>query len=419
MSILIEKVRLDGVVTDVYMEGPIIKKIGPDLAFEADTVIDGSGMAILPSFNNAHTHAAMTLMRGYSDDQTLHDWLEKHIWPYESNLNEEFVYHGARLACLEMIKSGTTFFNDMYWFYHGTARAVEEMGLKANLSPTFIDHFDPNMAEKHKQETARLLEESRKYSDSIVFTLGPHAIYTVSEESLRWCAEYAAENDLMVHIHLSETEKEVSDCLKMHGMRPVKYLEKAGLLGPRLIAIHVVWVDDEERDLLGQYNVKIVHCPKSNMKLCSGKFGYSEFSGHDALIAIATDGCASNNNLDMREELKFASLYEKAAKGDPTLMSAGECFEMGTRVPSDMFDLNAGVIAEGRAADCILVDLSDPRLTPGYDLISDLVYSADSSCIDTTICNGRILMRHRKVEGEEEVVAQARRTGHQLAAMLK
>ncbi len=418
MSLLIRNVRLDGVSTDVLIRNGLIDKIGPHQQCRADTVIDGTDKAILPSFKNAHTHAAMTLMRGYSDDQTLHDWLEKHIWPYESNLNEECVYHGTRLACLEMIKSGTTFFNDMYWFFHGTARAVRDMGMRAHLSATFIDHFNTHTAEEHKREKIMLFEESRDYPDTIEFTLGPHAIYTVSEESLRWCAEYAAENNLMVHIHLSETEKEVLDCLKKHGVRPVKYLDKVGLLSSDLVAIHVVWVDDEERELLEQNRVKIVHCPKSNMKLCSGKFGYSDFSRYDTMIAIATDGCASNNNLNMLEELKFASLHEKAYQGDPTLMNSQQCYRMGTRIPSEMFGLNSGEIAEGRAADCILVDLNNERLVPGYDLISDLIYSADSSCIDTTICNGKILMLNRKVEGEEEIIALARRTGHALASML-
>jgi len=312
MSLLIKGVELNGERSDIYIEDGIYKKIAAQIDLPCDEVIDASGMAILPSFNNAHTHAAMTLMRGYSDDQLLHDWLEKHIWPFEANLTEECVYHGTRLACLEMIKSGTTFFNDMYWFFHGSARAVEEMGLRAHLSATMIDHFDTRTAQEHKEEKMRLFEESRQYSDRITFTMGPHAIYTVSEESLRWCGEFAAEHGLLVHIHLAETRKEVEDCIKAQGTTPVRYLERIGLLKSNLVAVHVIWVDQEERALLAERGVKIVHCPKSNMKLASGKFPYSDFARMKAQVAVATDGCASNNNLDLREELKFATLYEKA-----------------------------------------------------------------------------------------------------------
>jgi len=419
MSLLIKDARLDGKTSDIYIEDEVFSDIACGLDQEADQVIDASGMAILPSFNNAHTHAAMSIMRGYADDLALHEWLEKHIWPYEANLFEDAVYHGTRLACLEMIKSGTTFFNDMYWFFHGTARAVEEMGLRANLSATLIDHFDTRTADEHKREKIRLYEESQQYSSRIRFTLGPHAIYTVSEDSLRWCAEFAAEHELMVHIHLSETRKEVDDCLAKHGTTPVRYLDRIGLLGPNLVAIHLVWVDQEERELLAENGVMAVHCPKSNMKLSSGKFAYSQFAKTGIRIAVATDGCASNNNLDMGEELKFAALHEKADTGLPTAMPAEECYCLGTSAPAEMFALNSGCIEVGRSADCILVDLDDVRLVPGYKLISDLIYSADSSCIDTTICRGKILMQGRKVEGEEEIVSEARRVAFEMAEKLR
>lgn len=418
MSLLIRNARLNREPTDLYIEDEVFSEIGPDLDRDAERIIDAGGMAVLPSFNNAHTHAAMTLMRGYADDLALHEWLEQHIWPYEKNISEETVYHGARLACLEMIKSGTTFFNDMYWFFHGTARAVEEMGMRATLSAPLIDLFDERSAEEYKRGMIGLCGESRRYSERIGFALGPHAIYTVSEESLRWCAEFAAEHDLLVHIHLAETKKEVDDCLAEHGLSPVRYLERIGLLGPNLLAVHLIWVDAEERDMLAENGVKAVHCPKSNMKLASGKFAYSEFADSGMQIAVASDGCASNNNLDMGEELQFAALYEKSHRRLPTALPAEDCFRLGTSAPADMFSLNSGRIEVGRSADCILVDLDDVRLVPGYNLISDMIYSADSSCIDSTICCGKVLMRKRRVDGEEEIVAAARRAGHDLARKL-
>lgn len=415
MSILIRNVWLNGENEDVFIDNGVFEKIGADLNVEAKTVIDANGMAILPSFHNAHTHAAMTLMRGYADDLELHKWLSQHIWPFESRITEEDVYNGARLACLEMIKSGTTFFNDMYWYYHSTARAVEEMGLRAELSAVLIDNFDSDKARQQREYNARLLEETEQYSDRIKFALGPHAIYTVSEDSLRWCAEFAEENDLQIHLHLSETEKEVADCKGEHDLLPVEYLNQIGVLGPNVVAVHMVWVAPEEIDLLAENQVRIAHCPTSNMKLCSGKFPYSTFAEEGFQIAIGTDGCSSNNNLDMGEELKIAALHEKSVENEPTALPAEECFRLGTESSAGMFGLNGGIIAEGRLADCILVDLDNERLVPGHDLISDIVYSADSSCIDTTICAGKVLMRNRKVEGEQEIVAAARESTRRLA----
>ena len=185
MSILIKNVELDGRETDVLIEGNRFQIIGNNLNSSADQVISGRGMAILPTFVNMHAHAAMTLLRSYADDLELHDWLTNYIWPLESQLVEEDIYHGARLACLEMIKSGTTCFNDMYWFFHGTARAVEEMGIRAMLSSVFIDFSDEKKAEEQRDLTKRLFEESTRYSDRVGFALGPHAIYSVSEKSLR------------------------------------------------------------------------------------------------------------------------------------------------------------------------------------------------------------------------------------------
>ena len=188
MKHLIKNVKLGGKNTDLLIDGNRFAKIAPSISAPDAEIIDGTDQAIIPSFVNMHTHAAMTLLRGYADDLALHDWLQNHIWPLEAKMDEEAIYHGTRLACLEMIKSGTTCFNDMYWFFHGTARAVEEMGLRATLSSVFIDFNDEQQAKKQQAETERLFQEARAYSDRIQFALGPHAIYTVSESSLIWIA---------------------------------------------------------------------------------------------------------------------------------------------------------------------------------------------------------------------------------------
>lgn len=407
MDLLIRNVQLHGSVTDVLIKGNRIETIGSGLADRADRIINGEGKAILPSFINMHTHASMTLMRSYADDMILHDWLENHIWPMEAKLDEEDIYHGARLACLEMIRSGTTCFNDMYWHYHGVARAVEEMGLRAVLSSVFIDFSDSGKAAEQRELSTRLARENGRYPDRIRFALGPHSIYTVSKDSLKWAAQFAEENGVPLHIHVSETRKEVSDCLALYGLRPVQWLDKIGLLGPNVIAAHVVHVTDEEIAVLARNGVKVVHCPVSNMKLASGSFKFRMMQAKGVDLSLGTDGCSSNNNLSMMEEMKIAALLAKLKHDDPTLLPARTAFEMATVNGAKALGLDCGVIKEGRLADCMLVDLSNHRLVPGYHLEDDMVYSADSSCIDTVICDGRILMQDGRVEGEEEIVAEA------------
>ena len=410
MSVLIRNVSLKGEAVDVLIRGNRFDSIGGPVDFVADVTIDGSGKAILPSFHNAHTHAAMTLLRGYADDMDLHTWLTDHIWPFEARLNEDDIYWGAKLACLEMIKSGTTFFADMYWHWKGTARAVEEMGLRAALSAAFFDFEDPQRAEAMKRQVMALHEDSGRYSERITFILGPHAIYTVSSESLRWLSEYADRHNLLIHTHLSETRKEVDDCLARHGRRPVEYLHELGLLGPRLSLAHAVWMTEDEMALLAAHGVRVVHCPVSNMKLASGQFDYAGMRRHGVDVALGTDGCSSNNTLDMMAEMKTASLLAKVSAMDPTVLPAAEALDAATINGARMYGLDSGRIARGLLADCILVDLDHLRMVPGHNLVSNLVYSANSACVDTTICNGRVLMTGGRVDGEEEILAQVRAT---------
>jgi 5-methylthioadenosine/S-adenosylhomocysteine deaminase len=408
MSILIRQVEWNGSPVDVFISGNHLQTIGDCSGVQAETVLDGRNKAILPTFHNAHTHAAMAYMRSYADDLELHTWLNDHVWPFESKVTEEDVYDGARLACLEMIKSGTTFFNDMYWFWHGTARAVDEMGLRAALSAVFIDFDDPAKAKEQMEQNQRLFDERSRYSDRIIFQLGPHAIYTVSEKSLRWCKEFADEHGLMIHIHLSETQKEVADCVAKHGMRPTEYLDSIGFLGPNVAAAHCIWLEPREMNLLAERGVNALHCPTSNMKLASGKFRFTEARKAGMRITVGTDGCASNNCLDMGAEIKIAALLEKHFTGDTTALSAQAAWHAGTRACAEFYGLTSGVIAEGALADCMLIDLNNERLVPGHNLIADMVYSADSSCIDTVICDGKILMQNRRVHGEKEIIAKGR-----------
>ncbi|OGP55502.1 MAG: chlorohydrolase [Deltaproteobacteria bacterium RBG_13_52_11] len=409
MSILIKRVRLNGETKDIFIEGNRIKEIGdlPDL--KADEEITGEGKAAVPSFINGHTHAAMTLLRGYADDMPLKEWLETKIWVVEAHMTEEDVYWGTKLACLEMIKAGTTFFNDMYWHWRGTARAVQEMGIRGAISAVFIDLFDTKKTREQIALNEKLYAGREAFGSRVVFTLGPHAIYTVSEEALRWCAAFAQAKGLLVHFHLAETEEEVNRCLEAHGVRPVRYLEQIGFLGPHLIACHCVWLDEDDMDILKAHGVRVVHNPTSNMKLTvGGVFPYPQLRGRGVITALGTDGCASNNNLDMLEAAKLASLLQKFHTGDPVVMPAREALEMITVEGARAFGLESGLIEAGMWADIALVDLDTPQLTPHFHLASDLIYAANGSCVDTLICDGRILMRGRRVEGEEEIMAKAR-----------
>ncbi len=415
MTILIKGVSLDGVTKDIYIENTLIRAIEDSLDLPAETVLSGAGKAVIPAFINGHTHAAMTLLRGYADDMHLQDWLEKKIWVLEAKMTEEDVYWGAKLACLEMIKTGTTFFNDMYWFWKGTARAVEEMGIRAAISAVFIDFFNQEKATEQKTLNEKLFKESKRANPRIHFALGPHAVYTVSEESLRWAADFSRDNDLLLHIHLSETKKEVDDCVEKHGVRPVEYLEGIGFLGPNVIACHSVWLSPDEIRIIERYDVKVVHNPVSNMKLSvGGVFPYERLREANVTMCLGTDGCSSNNNLDMLETIKFASLLQKHDRRDSTVFPAKEAVEMATTQGATAFGLNCGKIEVGCLADIALVDLKRPELTPHFDLYSDLAYAANGSCIDTVICDGRVLMTGRRVEGEEEIIEEARRAAFDL-----
>jgi len=415
VNTLIKGVTLNGRKKDILIQGNLIQKIDDSIDLSADIQISGTGKAAIPSFINGHTHAAMTLLRGYADDMHLQDWLERKIWVAEAQMTEEDIYCGARLACLEMIKTGTTFFNDMYWFWKGTARAVHEMGIRAAISAVFIDFFDKKKAKEQIEINMKLFEESGNFGDRVTFTLGPHAIYTVSEESLRWAADFARDHGLLIHMHLSETQKEVEDCIREHGMRPADYLEKIGFLSPHVIACHGVYLNQKEILLLKKHDVKVVHNPISNMKLAVGKvFPYERLKTAGVTISLGTDGCSSNNNLDMLESMKFASLLQKYHHKDTTILPAHEAFQMATINGAKAFGLNCGEITEGSLADIAFIDLQRPELTPHFDLYSDLAYSGNGGCVDTLMCDGKVLMASRRVKDEESILEEARRCAFDL-----
>jgi 5-methylthioadenosine/S-adenosylhomocysteine deaminase len=418
MSILIKSILHKGKNVDIYIVGNKIKKTGESLSCEADKVIDGHNKAIIPGFVNTHTHAAMTLFRGYGDDMALMPWLKEKIWPNEAKLTPEDVYWCSKLACLEMIKSGTTAFYDMYYMFEETAKAVEETGIRALLSEVCFDNFDEKKREKAKSRILTLKDREKTFCSRVKAAIGPHAIYTVSGELLQWTNDFSKDNNIPVSLHLAETTAEVEQCKKDFGTTPVRYLKKLGILSPRLTLAHVLYVDKEEISILADYGVNVVHNPASNMKLASGyKFKYEEMRKAGINIGLGTDGCSSSNNLDMIEAMKLASLLGKVWRRDPEAMTCDEMLHAATLAGAEILDIDAGKIEEGHLADVCLIDIKQPVFTPNYNFVSNLVFAANGSCVDTVICDGKVVMENRIVTGEDEILEKAAKHAYNLIAV--
>lgn len=407
----------DQTVGDVLITENKITHVGtvPDSECQGAEVLDGTDKAVIPGFANTHTHAAMTYFRGYGDDLDLMDWLNNMVWPVEAHLTPEDVYWGSKMACVEMIKSGTTAFLDMYTFPEGTAQAVEESGMRAVLSYTMFDQGNEERAKLDRENLDKYLNDFRGFSDRVQFSVGPHAIYTVSGKQLKYAHEFAREHDLLVHLHLSETYVEWKEACRKYGTTPVRYLNDLGILSPRLVLAHSLWMDSEELQMLADNGCSTVHNPASNMKLASGyRFRFDEMRKRGIKLGIGTDGCSSSNTLDMTTAMRLASFLAKAWSGDPKAAPARDVFESATKTGYEILRVNGGEISVGSVADLCLVDLTVPEMTPVHNLISNMVYSACGSFIDTTIVNGKILMRNRVVEGEEEVREQFLKHCHDL-----
>ena len=407
MSLLVKEIEINGAPTHIYVEENRITEIGKKR--EADVVLEGKGKIALPGLVNLHTHSAMVLFRGVGDDLPLETWLEKRIWPLESKLTPADIYWGAKLACLEMIKTGTTTFLDMYFHMDQVAKAAKEMGLRAFLAEGFIDLGIPSRAEdqfKAVDEANRKIEALR--SSRLTPVLGPHTIYTVSEDSIRAFRELADKKGYLLHTHLSETRRELNDCLSQHGVRPAEYLDRLGFLAKDVILAHGCWLDEAEIGILAATGAKVAHCPTSNMKLASGAtMPYPALKEAGVVMGLGTDGAASNNNLDMFEAMKFASLVQKFAAKDPTVLPAHEAFQMATLGGANALGIQAGRLEVGDLADLILVDPRRVELIPRHDEVSNWVYSAHGNAVDTVVCDGQVIMKGRRVKGEAEVLEQA------------
>ena len=408
-SILIKGVTLNGIEQEILIVNNRISKIGLNIECSADRVISGKNRVAIPGFVNMHTHSAMTLMRGIEEDEVLDSWLQK-IWNIEPKLDEEMIYWGTKLACLEMIKSGTTTFNDQYWMINSAVNAVEEMGVRSVNAFVFLDLHDKEKAERLKEECQAAYEASKKWGDREIFSIGVHAPYSVSKESIIWASDFAKKHDLLLHIHLSETEAENRECMDKYGVSPTEYLDNLGVLNSNVLAAHCIWLSDNDIEILAKRGVKAVHNINSNLKLASGyKFRYNELRDAGVVVSLGTDGCASSNNLDMLEAMKTTAMVQKAWRGDPTAMPLREVMDSATKNGAQSLKIDAGRIEEGALADILLIDINSAAFVPNINFEANLIYAANSSCVDSVICNGEILMEGRVVEGEQEILDNCNR----------
>ncbi|MFA9400105.1 MAG: amidohydrolase family protein [Acidobacteriota bacterium] len=414
-DLLLTNAVLDGTRVGLRAKDGLIAEIGPDVigpdAIDApgagETVLDAGGALLVPPLINSHTHAAMTLFRGHGDDLPLMRWLREAIWPVEARLEAEDVYWGTRLACLEMIRTGTTCFWDMYWHPEATARAVTDAGVRATIGPPMIDPETKAAIEQRNRTMEQQLEQLATSGERIGAVVSPHSIYTVNTEGLEFAAGLARDRQLPIQIHLSETEAEVTECVRQHGLRPAHYLDRLGLLGDRTALAHGVWFDRGELELVAERGATVVASPVSNMKLAvGGLLPYPKAREAGVRVALGTDGAGSNNSLDLLSDLKIFALGQRHAANDAEVIPVGEAWAIATGRRSDLIGV-AEPLAPGQKADFLLLDPDCHELALG-DLESNLVYTAGGSVVRTTVVAGRVLMDGGHVEDAEEIIAKAR-----------
>lgn len=356
---------------------------------------------LIPGLVNLHTHAAMSLMRGIADDLPLMEWLNQHIWPAESrHVDTQFVYDGTRLACAEMIAGGITCFNDMYFFPEASAKAALASGMRAALGMIAID-FPTNYASDADDYLAKglaLRDQFRQYAQ-LSFCFAPHAPYTVSDQTLSRILTYADQLDTPIHIHLHETQDEIDLSIKAYGVRPIERLHKFGMLNPNFIGVHMIKMMQNEIELISRQNCHIAHCPSSNLKLASGFAPVTEFLNQGINVGLGTDGAASNNRLDLFEEMRLSALIAKAECGKADALPAYQALEMATLNGARALGLDhlTGSLVVGKAADITAIDFSSLNLSPCFDPISHLVYSAGREHVSDVWVNGNRLLSDRQL----------------------
>lgn len=389
------------------------------------TVIDARGKLVMPGLINTHTHAAMACLRGLADDLPLKTWWEEYIFPVESRqVDPEFVYQGTMLAGIEMIKSGTTCFCDGYFFEAEAARAVTELGLRAMLAEGIVDFPTPDVPDpgQNLKNASRYLEEAPAHP-RITSTLFCHSAYTCTPRTLQAVSTLCRHHQAPFLVHLAETEAETEDIRRLYGTTPTKHLYDLGAFDHDTIAAHCVWVSPEEQRLLKEKRVRVAHCPESNMKLASGVAPVPELLACGVPVGLGTDGCASNNNLDLFSEMDTAAKVHKLVRRDPSVMDAHAVVKMATIGAAEVLGMQGaiGSLEPGKQADIIIVDFHQPHLTPVYNYYSHLVYAACGHDVSTVLVDGKLLMHDRKVltVNEGEVMAEVNKIGERIRKELR
>ncbi len=390
--------------------------------FKADRIIDAAGQVVMPGLVNTHTHAPMVMFRGLADDLALMEWLERYIFPAEAKtVSASMVRTGTELALAEMIRSGTTTFADMYYYEEEVGRAAKRAGVRAVVGETIIGFPSPD-AKIPTDSLARTETMAREFANDplVVAAVAPHSPYTLDTQTLQACRALADRLRIPILIHVAETEDEVATLRAKYSKSPVGYLASIGFLGPRVVAAHGVWVDDEDIATLRQFGVGVSHNPESNMKLASGTAPVPKYLAAGVTVGLGTDGAASNNDLDMVEAMRQAAFLHKLVSRDPRVISAPVALEMATIGGSRVLGLDKliGSLEPGKKADIITVSMQGPRQTPMYNAVSHLVYVSRGDDVQNTIVNGRILMRDRRILTMDEpaVLAAARRLAEQVRA---
>jgi 5-methylthioadenosine/S-adenosylhomocysteine deaminase len=392
-------------------EGKISRLIAGDEPLPAaDRVLAGEGRLVLPGFVNTHTHAAMTLLRGYADDMELQPWLQEKIWPLEAKLQPEDIYWGTLLAIAEMLRAGVTCFNDMYFSPEKALEACRETGIRAGLSGVLLGTV-PN-AEADLRHAVKFLSGLKQEAPpTITPMLAPHAPYTCPDALLRPAIAAAREIGLAIHTHLSETKKEVEESLAQHGKTPIAHMDQLGMFDGPAVAAHCVWATEADIAILAEKKVGVAHAPGSNMKLAAGAMPARAMLAAGVPVGLGTDGAASNNNLDVLEEARLAALLAKLETGDPTAVSAYQALYMATRGGAEALGLGdkIGQIAPGFCADIIMLDLTRPHLYPQHDLVSQIIYSARAGDVCGALVAGKPLLWEGELQTLEEprVLAEA------------
>jgi len=384
---------------NIAIEGQYIKYVGEIPAdFKANRVIDANNKLVMPGLVNSHTHIAMSLFRNYADDLPFWSWLTEKIWPLEAKLTAEHVYWGSMLSVAEMIRSGITCFADMYFFMDETAKSVEESGMRASLCRGLAGDEDGD--QKLVETRAFFNNWHRKADGRINILAGPHAPYTCNPEYLRKVIELAKDINTGIHIHLSESKKEVEDSYSNYGKSPIKHVYDIGLFELPTIAAHCVHVSDEDIDILAENNVSVANNPGSNLKLGNGFAPVEKMLKRGVNVALGTDGSSSNNNLNMFEEINLAAIINKAVNYDTTSVPAITALKMATINGAKAVGLEneIGTIEAGKKADIIFIDLNKPHFYPRYNLVSSLAYSAQASDVETVIIDGKIVMENYDIK---------------------